>query len=123
MELTENGHDANWFSKEGMRLADGEKVTFYICWDPVITYDLGNIVVRDFVYKTDGDEYEILGVCGKTNYARNRVDSNVEGYEGPFELPVTEKELSHWIDKDGNEYIPGKEYTILEPLELTAVYK
>ncbi len=123
MEITNNGHDANWFSKIGLGLADGEKVSLYICWDPIITYDLGDIVVRDFVYKTDGDEYTILGVKGKTNYARNRVDYNVEGYEGPFEIPATEKELSHWIDKDGKEYIPGKEYTILEPLDLKAVYK
>ncbi len=123
MEITNNGHDANWFSKIGLGLADGEKVSLYICWDPIITYDLGDVIVRDFVYKTDGDEYTILGIGGKTNYARNRVDYNVEGYEGPFEIPATKKELSHWIDKDGKEYIPGKEYTIIEPLDLKAVYK
>ena len=123
MEITNNGHDANWFSKIGLGLCDGDKVTFYICWDPLVTYDLGDITVRDFVYKTDSDEYTILGAGGKTNYARNRMDHNVEGYEGPFVIPETENELLYWQDDKGNTYRPGERHTVLEPLELKAVYK
>ena len=123
MELTRGGHDENWFSPMGMGLEDGDSVTLYIFWDPVITYDMGDITVRDFVYKTDGDEYTILGTGGRTNYSLNRMDYNVEGYRGPVEIPDMGKKLLHWVDDDGNLYIPGKEYTIKEPLALKAVFE
>lgn len=123
MELTRGGHDENWFSMQGMGLSDGDKVTFYICWDPIVTYHLDDITVQDFVYITGGDEYTVLGTGGKTNYARNRVEENVEGYYGPAEIPKTEKKLVCWKDKEGNEYIPEKEYIVTEPLELFAVFE
>ena len=122
-EITNHGHDANWFSKIGMQKNDGDTVYLYMCWDPIIIYDMGDIKVREFVYKTDGDEYMILGTGGKTNYARNRMDYNTEGYNGPVEIPATDKKLVGWKDEKGNIYEIGKEYTVLKPLTLYAIYE
>lgn len=120
-ERTNHGHDANWFDPAWAKGKD--EVYLYMCWDPVIIYDMGDIKVRDFVYKTDGDEYTVLGVGGKTNYALNRMDYNTEGYNGPFEIPSGEKELSHWEDEKGNRYEIGSVHTILEGVTLYAKYK
>ncbi len=119
-ELTKGGHDANWFGKEGLGLSDGESVTLYICWDPIVNYHIGDICIRDFVYKTSGDDYRILCPGDKTNYALNRMDHNIEGYEGPFELPMAE--IDHYVDSNGKIYTPGEVYTVTEPLELFAVF-
>ncbi|MBR5515608.1 MAG: hypothetical protein IKU52_05345 [Clostridia bacterium] len=122
-EITNQGHDANWFSKNGMKKNDGDTVYLYMCWDPIIIYDMGEVKIREFVYKTDGDEYTILGTGGKTNYARNRMNYNTEGYEGPFEIPETSKKLAGWKDEKGNIFEIGKEYTVTEPLTLYAIFE
>lgn len=123
MELTDNGHDANFFAKEGMGFADGQDVKLYICWDPIVIYDLGDETVQDFVYKTGGDEYKILAPGENTNYALNRSATNIEGYTGSVTIPEKTKNLICWLDNDGNKYFPGSIHTVTEPLILHAVYK
>lgn len=115
-ERTGGGHDANWLGLNGMPHKDGDRIDLYVCWDPVITYHIGENVVCDFLYKTGGDEYTILGGGGKTGYSLNRMETNLEGYNGPDTLP--DIKVEKWVDKEGNEYIVGKEYTVTEPLDL-----
>ncbi|MBQ3183196.1 MAG: hypothetical protein IJB57_05965, partial [Clostridia bacterium] len=64
------------------------------------------------------DEYLILGKGDKTNYGLSKTETNIDGYYGAGEIP--DVDFDHWEDKDGNVYIPGKEYTVTEPLELFA---
>lgn len=120
LELTKNGHDANWFDPEWA--GEGNTVYLYMCWDPIITYDMGDTRILDFVYKTDCDDYTILGTGGKTNFSLNRSDYNIDGYEGPFEIPDNGKLLSHWEDEKGNRYEIGSVHEFLTPITLYARY-
>lgn len=118
LELSEGGHDTNWLGLEGMPIEDGGTLMLYACWDPIVNYHIDGKVIRDFVYKTEGDEYTVLGKGEKTNYGLSRTSTNIDGYYGEGEIPSVE--FDHWEDKDGNVFIPGKKYTITEPLELFA---
>ncbi|MBE6573215.1 MAG: hypothetical protein E7652_02355 [Ruminococcaceae bacterium] len=120
-ERTNHGHDSNYFDPEWAM--GGDSVYLYMCWDPIITYDMGDEIILDFVYKTDGDEYTVLGEGGKTNFSLNRMDYNVDGYTGAVEIPVREKKLSHWEDEKGQKYEIGSVHTFLEPITLYAKYE
>lgn len=118
LELSGGGHDTNWLGLNGMPIEDGGTLMLYACWDPIVNYHIDGEVIRDFVYKTSGDEYKILGRGDKTEYGLSKTKTNVDGYYGPVEIPDTD--IDRWVDKDGNIYIPGEIYTVKEPLELYA---
>ncbi|MDD6265523.1 MAG: hypothetical protein PUB34_04380 [Clostridia bacterium] len=123
MEITNGGHDENYFAKEALKLADGETVTLYACWDPLVIYHCENEDYRDFVYVTDSNDYTVLGAGDETRYARNKNDKSFDGYEGPTKIPDELNRIAFWRDSDGNEYYPGKTYTVKEPLHLFPVYR
>ena len=123
MELTKGGHDENYFAQYGLGLADGDSVTFYACWDPLVIYHFDDCDVQDFVYLTGGNEYTVLAPGDDTRYTQNRSDSSTDGYDGLKVLPSFDKKLKCWKDKNGNEYIPHKEYNVTEPLDLYPVWE
>lgn len=123
MDLTNGGHDENYFSQDGLGLSDGDKVTFFACWDPLVIYHINDTDIRDFVYITSGNEYTILSPGDNTRYATNRSDSTIDGWTGPNFLPNCEKNLSFWKDTNENIFIPHNTYNVTETLNLYPVWK
>ena len=129
-ELSGGGHDANTFQMYGLGLSAGAELTFYACWDPIITYNMnynGGAVVQDFNYITEGNSYKILALGGSTMYAQNQASTNLEGYTGATKIPkrsgYTFKGWNTKADGTGKTYNAGSTYNVTEPLTLYAMWK
>ncbi|MBR6513725.1 MAG: InlB B-repeat-containing protein [Clostridia bacterium] len=140
-EIYEHLYKNSVFMVNTDRVPYGTNIFVNAAWDPIVTYDMNDgtgIKIQDFVYITDGNEYQILATADVTKYSsssefnpakdnKNTLRANREGYNGLTVIPASDgKPVLYWntrADGSGTNYDVGEIYEITEPVTLYAVYE